>query len=205
MKKLLLASLTLALITTNIVAGEANKAYDVGNFDVAGIKLGMTMNEAVTAFTKKYNINKSLIKFNKPLNPDPITNDREPTSFIYLFDANGGNYVAVDTESKIPPDKNNSKIVIKIVYATPSTKDNQKIMLDAAIEKYGSPSELQYNGTKKWCLELDPNRTDRCLNQSYTKGPELSLDDRNLTLRDFSYFKTRDNYLEKKKTIKPAF
>jgi hypothetical protein len=192
----------LCIIATAVCSAASPTAYKVKDFEVSGVKLGMTTAQAVDAVIRKYKIDKSQIKFEKSLLSNTVTN--KPESGYFYVDIDSTKRVWVTLDAKIPLDKINPMIVINVNYATPYTPDNKKLMQDAAFDKYGEPTDKSF-GVITWCTKPIP-RGGGCLQiNGEPQGFELRLSGTSLDLKDETYHKIRSDYLDKLKTSKPAF
>lgn len=193
----LIGSICLAVTTLSISA--TPKAYEIKDFDVAGIRLGMTTAQAVDAVISKYKIDKSRIKFLPPY-PNPITNKKELNSFSVDFDSN--KRLQVDLEAKIPPDRDNPMIIVRVLYKMSDTPDNKNLMTVSAFDKYGEPTDKQLIGTYFWCSKPALHGIGCSQNQ---RGLELIQAGTSLTLQDGGYSQLSSDYLKNLKNSKPAF
>ncbi|MFD1259961.1 hypothetical protein [Entomomonas asaccharolytica] len=206
MKKLLyiFTTVLLLLTTKNIFATE--QSVDVTKFDIAGVKLGMTIDQAVKAITSTLNVNKSQIKFremqaNNMLNLSStqksiykITGKAQIISFA--LNTNAGNY-SVEFLPNVVNGKNEQMVVSLIRYTMKASADNMKALTESTIKKYGQPTTKN----NYWCSS--PPQSG-CI---YGNQPYLHLSPLNVILISGTnyYEKAMKEYLNTQKTTKPVF
>jgi hypothetical protein len=197
-------SFCLCIFATTICSAATPTAYEVKDFEVSGVKLGMTTAQAVDAVITKYKIDKSQIYFDKPLPgfPNAVTN--KPESGYFYVDIDSTKRVQVDLVAKIPPDKLNPMIVVKVNYRMPDTPANKKMMQAAAFEKYGEPTDKSL-GLMTWCTKPAQHGYGCLQINGQQQGFELGLGGTQLDLRDGTYRKKYDDHVDKLKSSKPTF
>lgn len=178
-------------------AAEPLRPVDCEQFDVAGIRLGMSQNEAVTAISEKWKVGKKDIQFQSFPQMNPVTKTKEPQYFTVKRE---GAEVNVHFSPRVPYDKSRPMAVSAIIYKQPSTPQNMTAMREAAIEKYGPPTDHQGS----WCLNPHPNPGIAC-SQDQNNGPTLLLVGAELRLNDPRYFKALTEHLQMKQSGKANF
>lgn len=108
------------------------RSVDAGEFDIAGVKLGMRLKDAVAAITAKLDIKKDEIEFEKFLRPNPVTKTKEP---YYLIVKKGGASITVHMQPKVPRDIEDPMLVSSVIYEQPWTQENVRAMKNMALEK----------------------------------------------------------------------
>ncbi|MEN9480682.1 MAG: hypothetical protein RLZZ298_2077 [Pseudomonadota bacterium] len=194
----LIRLLTLAAaIYSNQATAEPLRPVDVEQFDVAGVRLGMSRSEAVTAISEKLELGKHDVQFEPFPQENVVTKTKEPRYFMVK---KGHAEVTVSLSPRIPYDKSRPMAVFSITYKQPPTPQNESAMRSAAIEKYGPPTD---HGSS-WCLRPHPNPGIAC-SQVQENGPTLLLVGSELVLNDHRYFQELINYINMKQSGKPAF
>lgn len=205
MRKLIYILITIFLLVTakNILA--AGRSVDVTQLDVVGVKLGMTMDQAVKAITSNLGISESQIKFQSTTSfttdsqkrIKKITGKIEITNF--KISTKSGNY-SIFFLPNVLNGNNNQMVVVSAGYSMPRNSDNIKAMSDSMLQKYGQPS-AQVGGSILWCLSPEK---DSCIYSRPAK-PYISLIPlmASMTLVDSRYEQAIDNYFDKQKTTKP--
>lgn len=187
-----------ALLVSSFCAATP-RAVDAEQFDIAGVKLGMDPEAAVVAIAERLGIDKLSIEFDKFPQENRITNTKEPKYFTAKI---SGASVIVHFEPNVPYNPKNKMAVSMIIYEQPWTPDNVASMKQAAIEKYGQPSNGTIGVSSHWCLQPHNNPGFGC---SEFRGPKLVLSGTKLQLEDFRYRQAVIDYMNKSSSSKPAF
>lgn len=187
-----------AFLVANICAA-APRAVDAEKFDIAGVKLGMTPDAAVTAVAAKLGIDKRSIEFDKFPQQNVVTNSKEPK---YFTAKSGGASITVHFEPNVPYNPKNKLAVSMIVYEQPWTPENTAAMKQMAIEKYGDPSNGSVGVSFQWCINPHDNPGFGC---SEFRGAKLELGGTKLQLEDFRYRQSVIDYMNKSLNSKPVF
>lgn len=151
MKKILM----ILLIFNFMYAG----GYNVENFDISGIKLGMTQNEVLEVIKNKYNArnSKSFKWGEKEESPYFSVIEKKLTKFdkrkeisVFLDQANIKIVLGISNSSK------DKLLVEEITYSSIQNKNNEIKFYNAAIEKYGKPSSIEkrFNKIYFWCEKI---------------------------------------------------
>lgn len=213
MRNLFLVCMTMAGTTS--YAADVARSVDASQFDVSGVKLGMSPAEAVAAASSKLQIDKRSVEFDKFPQLNEVTRSKEPR---YFTAAHGTSKLTVYFFPKIPTDKSNPMLVGLVKYEMIWTPENAQSMKMAALEKYGQPSngtmdlDSQY-GTmdSQWCLQPNKNLRFGCLD---FEGPKLQFqfyDASNashvsIQLQDSTYQKAVNDFIwYKSQSSKPVF
>ncbi|AKX50328.1 hypothetical protein AKN92_01635 [Thiopseudomonas alkaliphila] len=174
-------------------------AVDAEQFDIAGVKLGMSPEFAVAAIAGGLGIDKDSIEFDKFPQQNIITNSKEPK---YFTAKTAGASVTVHFEPNIPYDPKNKMAVSMVIYEQSWTPENVAAMKQAAIGKYGPPSNGTVGVSYQWCLQPHSNPGFGC---SEFRGPKLELSGVKLQLEDFRYRQALIDHISKSKISEPAF
>lgn len=204
MKKYLFALSPAVLIALPYLVSPAHaippvRAVDVRAFDVAGVKTGMSVEEARAAMQKNFNVSADKIrvsKFRKDQVPYLITGTLEVSSLVY---ENNGTRMQVSFEPRIPYDKNNPMAAYLISYEIPWTKDNENAMKEAALAKYGPISSGGSNPV--WCDKPLPTSGMGCEADS----AQLSVGSTKLRLFDPAWQNARIKFMDQQRATKPQF
>ncbi len=199
MNAIRLSMMTATLFCAMHAAADTPRSVDAEQFDIAGIKLGMGRNDAVAAITEKLHLNKRAIQFEQAPQLSPVTNTKEPK---YFTAKSGVASVTVHFEPKIPQDKAKPMVVSMVIYEQPWTPENVDAMKQAALDKYGSPSNGLIGVSYQWCLHPHSNPGFGCAD---FQGPILKLGATKLELSDVRYQQARMNFMNKMQSGKPAF
>lgn len=175
------------------------RSVDAGEFDIAGVKLGMTPEEAIEAITEKFQIGKSEFEFDKFPKLNVVTNSREAEYFKVSLN---GTSIIVHFEANVPHNPKRKMAVSMIGYEQPWSTDNKLAVKDMALKKYGQSSNGVQGATLQWCLAPHKNPGFGC---SDFKGPILSLRGTKLELSDSRYRQAVIDFTNKSKSTKPVF
>lgn len=175
------------------------RSVDAAKFDIAGVRLGMTPEEAVKAVTEKFQIEKSAVEFDKFPKLNVVTNGREATYFTVSSD---GSTIIVNFEANVPYNPQRKMAVSGIGYEQAWSTENKLAMKEMALKKYGQPSNGVQGSSSQWCLEPHKNPGFGC---SEFKGPILSLHGTKLGLSDSRYRQAVIDFINKSKSSKPIF
>ena len=194
------------LLTTFFMhSAQADKQqYDATAFDIAGVKLGMTKDEAVQALTTFLQIDESALRFPSYLLKDQVLNRKIAKNFTYEAD---GVRVQVSMVPAIPIDEENPLRVNLITYETKRTDENMHNLRDKAFEKYGLPTngvrENDHVGNKySWCSFDTSVQNNSCFNAI---GAKLELTAPRMQLTDPTYLKKLQEYMANKNKAKVSF
>jgi hypothetical protein len=196
--KVMYGIVPLFLLVSSAAFG-APRAVDAGEFDIAGVKLGMTVKVAIEAITNKLDVSKAEVKFDKYPMKNLVTQTKEPK---YFSVKKGGAEITVYMEPKVPHDINDPMIVSSVVYKQQWTPENAKAMKDMALKKYGEPSNGVIGVSYQWCSKPHSNPGFGC---SEFKGPKLKLSGVKLELGNSQYHQAVIDFMNKKKNSKPTF
>lgn len=190
-----LLSVALALPVT---AAESIRPVDPSAFDIAGVKLGMSLEEAIEVAAKNVGVNKKDVK-RTTLVANPVTSKIEVTKFQIL--TNTSNLI-VDLIPRVPKDDARPTAVSNIFYSMPNTPENRNAIRQAAKEKYGQPSNGSATSIWEWC-----EAPGRYLGESCTslEGAKMRLQENNLFLYDNKYKNAYEEFERALKSGKPRF
>lgn len=183
-------STVVAFVSSTSVFAQSTPV-DASNFDVAGVRLGMTADEAVDAISRNFGVPKSKIDIVRIVSS---VSHKEVISSIKYVGKN--ELVLVDLELNVPINSKYPMIVESVSYSLPRTEENVKALASAAIKKYGPPTIPAH---MHWCLE--PASTAQCKHEQAV----LSVAGNMLMLHDFRYVQRRIDYMKAQQRAVPNF
>ncbi|MDO4435159.1 MAG: hypothetical protein Q4B71_01935 [Cardiobacteriaceae bacterium] len=187
------ALLLTALLSSQLYA--QTRSVDPTEFDVAGIKLGMSRDEAIQALAKSQEVDTGEIQLQTYPPKNKITGETEPHSFELKKDHT--NIIVTLTPV---PEAGGKLAVSRISYNIAYTEENVKALEEAVLAKYGKPS---YGGIGGWryCKEIDEKELMKCKN-IYT-DPQLIYNHTTLTLQDPRLESALEAWEKAQKATKP--
>lgn len=178
---------------------------DASQFDVAGVKIGMTMEQATSALARHFNISTDqLLLDNKLINP--VSQKEEVMSFGFKLD-DGTSVWATLAPGMQAPDLS-ALVVVEVNYYIANQSENRDAMLKAAIEKYGRNSNAEENAHPPlWCAhpvyQEFPMYSTHC---DATKETVLEFGGSSLLrLVNFTRNAALRSYLDQQKAVVPRF
>ena len=179
----------------------AQRAVDAAEFSVSGVKLGMEWDAAQRAASGFMQLPVSAIKPFELNNP--ITGRRQPMGFR-IAASHGSLLVRFSAE----PDLNGAIRVSAVEYEIPWSQENAERLRQAALEKYGSPSNAPESVNLQWCAHPNGNLGLGCADMGHqgqaeqavleAVGNKLSLQDRGAHIR-------MQRYLDSRRSTSPRF
>ncbi|MDR2690144.1 MAG: hypothetical protein LBB76_10360 [Azoarcus sp.] len=174
------------------------RAVDAEQFDIAGVKLGMSSEAAVSAISAKLGIDKRSIKFADP-QPNAVTNSKESP---YFTAKTSGASITVYFAANVPYDPKNKMAVDLIIYEQPWSSENASAMQSMAIEKYGQPSNGTISPAYDWCLQPNDNPGIGCFQFN---GPKLQYHGTELRPEDARRRQAVSDFISRRENSKPVF
>ena len=180
-------ALILILFVANIFSASLASAappsnwhsVDVTQFDVAGVKLGMSYDHAITAIGEHFHLSPTEIKKIKDstlYSYNRITKNKQPSSARVKKDNIS---MEVSFSARIPINSSDPVAVSFINYSLPNTKENISTLKEAALSKYGQPSDNRRQSNLMWCA--DYNQITQC----EPLKPKMALAWASLVLDDY--------------------
>lgn len=166
---------------------------DVEKFDIAGVRLGMSKEEAFAAITRKYSIPKSAIKPSGFPSYNEVTGAKEQLNFSV---EEGGATIGIQFMPRLPADADRPLVVSLVSYKLPASQTNDRALFQSAVEKYGPPTA----GTS-WCLHPTSSAIGGCP----SADPILEFSVGGMVLRNPAYNKAVFEYAMRKRDVKPKF
>lgn len=191
--------LALPYLVPPAYSAPAVHSVDVRPFDVAGVKTGMSVEEARTAMQKNFGVSADKIRASKSMKSQYATIIYGSPQTQYLVYENNGTRMQVSFEPRIPLDKTNPMVASLITYEIPWTKENETAMKEAAIAKYGPISSGGDNPV--WCDKPLPTSGMGCESDSAI----LSVGSTTLRMLDPAWQNATIKYMDQQKTTKPQF
>ncbi|KFZ37931.1 hypothetical protein HR45_08830 [Shewanella mangrovi] len=156
-------------------------------FDISGVKLGMTQAQAIAAVTDNMHVDSSAISFDPFPQPSVVTKQKEPT---YFEVRHGATALRVHLKPQVPFNPEQTLVVSRISYQQPWAQQTAVQMKQQALQKYGEPSNGRDSGFLQWCRQpLDKN-----VGCHDFFGPKLELTGTELTLSDPQYREAINRY-----------
>ena len=194
---LYLVALSSALISVAANAIPPVRAVDVKSFDVGGVKMGMSIEEAQAAMQKNFGIKPAQIRASKSMEsqtPSIVTGSQQ---IIHLVYEENGTRMQVSFEPRVPYNKSNPMAVSHVTYEIPWTKENEVNMVEAALKKYGPVST---GGVfPVWCEKPMPTSGMGC--ESGTAS--LTMGNTKINLIDPAWQNAVISYMNQQKKTKP--
>lgn len=179
----------------------AQRAVDAAQFSVSGVKLGMEWEQAQRAASSFMQVPASAVK-PFTLN-NQITGRRQPMGFE-ISAPNGSLRVRFAAE----PDLNGAIRVSAVEYEIPWSQENAERLRQAALEKYGSPSNALESVNLQWCAHPNENLGIGCADMGHQGQAEqavLEAVGNKLTLQDRGAHIRMQRYLDSKRSTTPRF
>jgi len=167
--------------------------HEVKNYEIAGIRTGMEVSEAIRNLKKFYSIDDESVELLRYQGTEENTGIENP---IYLISYTTSEFeLTVDIIPLISTDNESSLVVRSITLRMPSSADNKASLLASSIEKYGEPSAvskfLSNNWSYYWCSEHAEG-----VYQCADNTPSLQLSHSFITLEDPEYALIWNAYLQ---------
>ncbi|MGK9175067.1 hypothetical protein KXR87_17930 [Yokenella regensburgei] len=175
------------------------RSVDVKSFDVAGVKTGMSVEEARAAMQKNFGVSADKIRASESMKNQYATIITGSPQIQHLVYENNGTRMQVNFQPRIPYNKANPMAAYLITYEIPWTKENEKAMKEAAIAKYGPISSGGMNPV--WCEKPLPTSGMGC----ETNTAQLTVGSTSLRLFDPAWQNAATEYMAQQKATKPQF
>jgi len=198
MRKTVYTVLLLAL-TIGTSYAKAPRAVDATELDIAGVRLGMSQAEAIQAISSALGINQDEVVLDKFLRENPISGKKDPAYFNVVHGF--GKFVILLEPNALTPSVSPT-VVNLIKYEMPWTPENVQSMKEAAIKKYGQPSNGIIGVDYEWCIEPSDNPGIGC---GFFNGPVLKYFGTSLELSDPKYRQAVIDFRNKQNSAKPSF
>lgn len=191
--------IALPYLVTPAYSAPTVRSVDVTNFDVGGVKTGMSVEQARAAMQKNFGVSADKIRASKSMKSQYATLIYGSPQIQDLVYENNGTRMQVSFEPRIPVDKANPMVASLISYEIPWTKENETAMKEAAIAKYGPISSGGMNPV--WCNKPLPTSGMGCEADSAI----LSVGSTSIRLFDPAWQNETNKYWDQQKATKPQF
>lgn len=175
----------------------AQQRTDASKFDIAGVQLGMSFNEAKQAAVTHFTPSSSGIYIDPTKRKNQITGKAEPQYFVM---SKGNEKLSVYFTPA--PEKSGALVAHQIKYEIPWTQQNEEAMRASALRKYGTQSNHPNGISLDWCIDPSSNLGIGC---SMSKGPNLKVSSTNIQLIDPSILDRYQRWLSDQQSIAPSF
>ncbi len=174
------------------------RSVDARTLDIAGVRTGMSYDEALAAAASHFKVAPGQFKPDPLPSENPVTHTKLPDYFTY---EQGGMRFAVYFEGRVPVDKRRPLAVSMVRYELPWSQQNSQAMAEAALAKYGVQSNAPNKLPMQWCEKPSPNPGMGCDSDQ----ARLTLSQVKMELIDPAWTYARIRFVEASKTVKPAF
>ncbi len=169
---------------------------NVANFDIAGVKLGMSEAEAKAAIIKTLNIKESDINQGMGDGMDNPINGKKYKSYAIIKHGVGEFWISFEPNAIMP--QKSPTVVSAVSYKMEWTTENVANMKKAAYEKYGKPSIDGQGTADYWCEKAEQFGCD-------DRMAKLQFSNAELRLSDQRYRDALNAWRDKQKSGKPTF
>lgn len=181
------------------LASAGVRVVDVYTFDIAGVKLGMSYEEAVSALARNFKVSESEVDDAK-LSGTEKNADPEVVKWMSYSPPAGGISIIIGFSTRVPPDPLRVLSTSSINYKVTATETNRKLMEKALIEKYGRPTIFAAPGPMEWCSKPTEGPLSHCFREA-----QLTYYNMELSLFDLSITDAARKYHEEKNSVQPKF
>lgn len=193
-KPALIATSVLLAATPAFAIDQTVRPVDPSNFDVAGVRLGMSVSEAAAAATAKLGVGANAVQYDAKPSMNPVVKAKVPAYFTIQ---SGQSKLTVSLLPREPVDAAKTLVVSEVKYVMEPSPQAEEAMAKSALAKYGKPSVTR-GVTASWCAK--PSVTTRCMGD---RGPQLHVFGVTVQLMDESLSKVR--IVARGDAPKPAF
>lgn len=181
------------------LASSSGHAVDVYTFDFAGVKLGMSYEEAISALARNFKVSERDIDDIKQSGADKNAGPDFAKKLSYSPPTEGI-LIHIAFNTRVPPDPLRILSVADINYKVSATETNRKLMEKALNEKYGRPTIFNVPGPMEWCKNPIEGPQNSCF-----KDAQLMYYNMELRLFDPSITDAAKKYNEEKNAVQPKF
>ena len=136
-----------ALLMVSSAQAAPPRSVDARTLDIAGVRTGMDYDQVVAALAQHFQASPGDIK-PYTMGENDVTHTKLPAFVVFEKD---GTKVAVHFEGRVPVDPAHPLVAWLITYQVPWTPQNIAQMAQAAVAKYGTPSNAPLKPTMQWC------------------------------------------------------
>lgn len=173
------------------------RSVDALQLDVAGVRLGMGYDQALSAIAEHFKLSaaeRTELKASTSTSYGPITKREQPATIRFTKD---NNTIVVSFVERVPVGQGEAVAVSRVNLGIPSVSGNAAAMREAARAKYGEPSDARRKAVFHWCAHY--NQIATC----DPSKPKLSLVASSLSLSDPTLEKAAQAYLQSLSAAKP--
>lgn len=132
---------------SSVVFGGGLTTSQVDNMELAGVKIGMTEEEAVSRLIAKYNTSQDQLKFRRHISEDSVTGKKEIHQIAYWGSGENA-YVDFTVDITQAPAVN---VVSGVSYDMQYSKDNADNVENTLKQQFGDVSIPASSGVLVWC------------------------------------------------------
>jgi hypothetical protein len=149
--------------------------------DVAGVRIGMSQDEAVRAASDRLDVARDAVRFDASPSTDPAAGNDLPRSFSIRT---ARETLIVHFAARVPADPLSPQMVDRVTYEMPWSPRNEAGMKQAALQKYGDPANGTRGLSQEWCARTMPDPGNPGIGCLQAYGPVLKLSGTRLDLSD---------------------
>ncbi len=187
----------LTLISTHLSASHSI-SVDVSQKDVAGIRLGNTLEQVKATISMRYG-NEVTNRMRLSRRKSPGNEELIPKIASFQIETAS---ITVYFEPDISKFPDNHAIVSQVVYSLPWSVKNKERMYEMALERYGQPSNTTVGISWHWCEQPSVNTGLGCSEYS---GPKIVLHNTKLELSNYLLKKAVIEFNNNKRNTAPSF
>lgn len=187
-----------AVLVMPLASAASPRSVDPLTLDIAGVKTGMSYDEALAAAAAHFRVPASAFRAERYPRENLVTRTKLPSTFTYEKD---GVTFQVHFEGRVPVDKARPLAASLIIYEVRWSAQNAQEMEKAALAKYGEQSNAPNKLPLAWCKNPSPNPGIGCSSGE----ANLTLSQVKMQLSDPSWTFARIKYIEASQSVKPAF
>lgn len=176
---------------------QAPRGVDVTVFDVAGVRLGMSPEEAKAAVKAQFGVPDAAIEDEKFFGADVVTGEKVPAYFTMK---DGHHELTVYHAANVFADKPQERAVYLVKYDLPYSQENVAAIAQAALEKYGENSNAPNDLPMHWCEHPHKNPGMGC---DRLDEPKLEISQNHIQLEDPRYRDAINRWREQQLNTKP--
>ena len=189
---------SLIALVAPALSENAQSAVDIRDADVAGLRLGMSYQEAVGVFARRYGQTWEQVDAGVTKSENKLLGTNQAQ---WIAMTNGTETLSVNFATRIPLNADNPLVVDTITYQLPWSPKNEADMANAVISKYGRQSNAPNSDPMQWCSEPQLESTEICT----VVGRHLLLSGTKLQLVDFTFSKAELELRNESRALKPTF
>lgn len=207
-KKTLFCILVVFVCFTTVASAQyvpyAFTPHDVGQFDIAGVKLRMTQAEALAAVKESLGVTDNQIDAQQDYQESRVTQKRELSYYSIKTD---NIEMMISFGVQVPPNLEEPVIVQGVTFKMSGDGQITETMRARALEKYGTPTTGRVSDPAhfqvEWCNWPEGDTTGSCTTK---EGAYLVFDGgRELNMRDPDVDREMVEFLNNKPVSKPKF